>query len=658
MPVRPAWGVADLFVVPVVVALLAAQVGTLRTASGAELAEDGTPDEASGRLAQLLADYREYGLPLPPREAVLVRRRHGGSYVNGEQQFRYDLAWQEERSGKSVYWLGISTETGRATIEKLGPDPVAEVLDGRDNSVVVSRRNSSGEQDVDLLMAIQCHERGWSKFAIALLERSRLSNHSSWFEKPPRRFTDDREQLALVAWNYWSDEFAIRTFDRAAAVARLKSLAASRKHLGAAAQLNLIADMESTLVATRKNASEFEAAIDGLVELGRAESREAWQRPTIGSVAHKSKEYRMLAAAGLEAVPALIEHLSDRRVTRCVETSRRGEWRARVSDVVATLLSGLATEPFAYDFLLSQGRGKELDRAHVLHWWAGLEQNAKSLEYLKSHAIQALPSGDVEVSATLLRAMGRRFPDELLRLFKEKVDVVENPAGLISAVQSCAAPREKKIAALLDAAKNPVEQKRYLAIDALLDLKSGDAVSLLVKELDALPKTPKTPYWGCGAGTLAQLVSETADELAWKTLARAARRVDVGQRMEMLQSASVCGESDESERTRVLGFLAEFLNDEEIRIIPDIDDDDLFSAKRFAANETRPLSAGQMYEGPVAGFVWERLAVRDFAALQVADVLNLEFDRNGLEKPGAWAELRALVAKALKERGPRKEARP
>lgn len=88
----------------------------------------------------------------------------------------------------------------------------------------------------------------------------------------------------------------------------------------------------------------------------------------------------MLREAGLDAVPLLIDHLHDYRLTRTIQSSWSGHyiWHVRVADVVAILLNGLVSEEFSYDFLAKEGRGKSLDRAHVLFWWSQAQGHARS----------------------------------------------------------------------------------------------------------------------------------------------------------------------------------------------------------------------------------------------------------------------------------------
>jgi hypothetical protein len=93
-------------------------------------------------------------------------------------------------------------------------------------------------------------------------------------------------------------------------------------------------------------------------------------------LAKDDASYKRLRSAGLDAVPVLIAHLDDFRLTRSIQTDSDGRhtWHMRIADVVAGLLDELANEPFSYDVLRAEGRGKRLDRNHVLYWWSGVQK--------------------------------------------------------------------------------------------------------------------------------------------------------------------------------------------------------------------------------------------------------------------------------------------
>ncbi len=76
---------------------------------------------------------------------------------------------------------------------------------------------------------------------------------------------------------------------------------------------------------------------------------------------------------------------------------------------------------------------------------------------------------------------------------------------------------------------------------------------------------------------------------------------------------------------RNIQFLSEFLGDPEVRTIGSSD-------------------------GPVAGFIWHKLAVRDYAAMELAHQLGLDESPEVAWMEKDWAALRAKVERVLVER--------
>jgi hypothetical protein len=585
-------------------------------------------------LARLLVKYREYGLPMPSRDAQLVLRQHGGSVVGGVPQYRYDLALQDKLGGKVMNWIGTVAERPSGTIKETIQTPTAEHASKSETAYLTS--HVGGDQHIDLVLAIHCQDKGWKELAQALLSRSRtLPRHRS-ADRRRERPQDDQAALALAAWDYWCEQFIREPGDRQPIIARLKTLAAGKLRLSSKAKLNLIADMELTLTKRPKPASELEAAIDSLIDLGGERNDHNWFPPSVESASRSHRGYARLRDAGFEAVPVLIAHLDDHRLTRCMGSSRRGAWHARIADAVAVLLDGLATEPFSYDLLVAEGRGRQLDRAHVVHWWMEA-QGTKALDYLKSHAVTVERRGEPEANEAILQALGQRYPGELVELFPEKLPLVTNSYPLFKALEDSRATKEEKVRLLLAAAKDKESSNRIRAIYGLLALQHEQAVPLLVHEIESFPHTPKKPYWLCDARDIPKLVVRSKDDRAWNAMRAMSKRVDIGQRMELIAAAGRCSRDE----ARVIDFLGSFLRDHEVRVIT------------FPIPES-PIKAGELekdlFLGPCAGFIWHRLAVRDLASVELARHLHIDIDDGALQREKDWDELRIKVAAGLAAR--------
>src|SRR5262249_11446671 len=131
-----------------------------------------------------------------------------------------------------------------------------------------------------------------------------------------------------------------------------------------------------------------------------------------------------LIERGFDAVPDLIEHLDDRRLTRYREfflgvsgSSLSTEpYHCRVGDLAGTILGRL-----------SQGQGRRGSaKAQALAWWA--EAKAKGEEaYLLAHVFSEDPN-DPGYVLDLMRVIARKYPRHLSRIYQR---ILESPFDLV-----------------------------------------------------------------------------------------------------------------------------------------------------------------------------------------------------------------------------------
>ena len=84
----------------------------------------------------------------------------------------------------------------------------------------------------------------------------------------------------------------------------------------------------------------------------------------------------------------------------------------------------------------------------------------------------------------------------------------------------------------------------------------------------------------------------------------------------------------QTNRSRRLAFVASFLNDESLGELPKDTENSKFS-------------------GPCAAFKFKKITVRDFAALEIASILNLSDDPDDFWTPHQWRDLRESVQRKL-----------
>ncbi len=195
---------------------------------------------------------------------------------------------------------------------------------------------------------------------------------------------------------------------------------------------------------------------------------------------------------------------------------------------------------------------------------------------------------------------------------------------LADAVLQCKLPDKDKLDQFLYAANRKDLNHRLPAFYAIKDLDKKRFTSLWLATVEAFPKDVPGPYWKCPQADIASMAIEADDPRVWQTLERVAKRSALGLRMELLRSVGAPG--DKRHRLERLRLLACFLDDATLR------DED--SSSKFA--------------GPGAGFPYHKIEVRDFVALEIAQLLGNDVEWNLERTPEQWAKIRSQVQEALK----------
>src|SRR5262249_20251666 len=139
--------------------------------------------------------------------------------------------------------------------------------------------------------------------------------------------------LADLAWAHSKNELVRPDTDRARTARRMKALLAAEPRLDTKANRALLKSLEAALVPTTAKPGTVERLMDDRTEMCNR------GRP----YGEADRHYTRLAHAGFVAVPALIEHLDDDRLTRSVKQGFNvPTWNMRVKDVVSDLLQELA----------------------------------------------------------------------------------------------------------------------------------------------------------------------------------------------------------------------------------------------------------------------------------------------------------------------------
>jgi hypothetical protein len=573
-------------------------------------------DDDPAALDALLKECRSLGLPHPPPDAKLVQYEAGGhSVINGVvQPPQHYLAFQvgPEKKGEEPA-LFIGTETVQSgwhahvtpiapkDVLFMGPDPVS---------------------NNQLLLAIECHARGWDELAVPLLKRSKLEN-----ETPPS------DRLVELAWKYWEGRIAKPKIDRAPVARRLKDLMARDKKLDDPGHRALVKSLELALIPSKAKPGSVEALIDDLVDFESDTGVMHGQEP--------EERYWRIARLGFDAVPELIKHLDDERLTRgrMIGFNNFHTWNLRVQHVVGDLLNGVAGEELMRgangedvggDWLRRQ-QGYAVTPAAAAKWWEGAQKIGEKAYVLERVIPPPSKEKDKQprISDHLLALIEARYPEEVLPLYRKVLDDRPelNSWGLSEAVLRSKAPVKEKRDLFLRAAGHPEKEHRLPALRAIAKVDKKQFASLVIASIEAMPADVAGAYWVSSEVRIANLTFMTDDPRAWQALEKTAKRSVVGLRMELLNHFL---DDDDRHRADRLRLWAKFLDDDTLR--------EMKASEEF----------GGKFAGPCAAFTYPKIEVRDFAALQIGYTLGMDIPLRLDWTPADWAILRNDVKTALR----------
>jgi hypothetical protein len=397
----------------------------------------------------------------------------------------------------------------------------------------------------------------------------------------------------------------------------MKSLLAAEPRLDTEGNRALLKSLEEALVTSNAKPGSVARLIDDLTEMCNTRPQDGKPDP----------HYTLLAQMGFAAVPTLIEHLDDERLTRSIKHGFNNSptYNIRVSDVVSDLLKELAGGEITKDWLRTQ-QGYTVERKDAQAWWDRASKQGEE-PYFLAHV---LPKDEKSQwpNSLMLSIITEKYPKHLLELYRTVLDARPKMRSwpVAGAVAKSSLPKDKQRELFLYGARHKNLEHRRFGLSQLQKLDPQQFMTILLETLDALPKTPTEPYWGCPEAAFAHLVITTEDPRAWSMLEQVAKRSDVGLRMEFMNPMdySYVGERQRQQR---LNFLAAFLDDAEA---PDVSENP------------------EMFSGPHAAFTFRRLAVRDLAAMKIASILEMPEVPNRDWTPQQWEGLRNKVKAVLK----------
>jgi hypothetical protein len=264
-----------------------------------------------------------------------------------------------------------------------------------------------------------------------------------------------------------------------------------------------------------------------------------------------------------------------------------------------------------------------LYRSGVAAWAEAKAQGEEA--FLTAHVLSAAPDARSPARFALL-ALAHRHPHRLEDVYRA---ALARPAmsteWITEAIGHSALPDTEKRRILEAGASLGSLEQCTATLRALRPLDPAAYARLLVGFLDTLRQTPTEAYWRAPESEASRLAVETGDARVWAALLRAAKRADVGLRMELLGRLGDARFGERQRRER-LALLAAFLDD---AAVPDTTSDP------------------KMWGGPRVTRLLPGASVGDVAAKAMAQILGMPAEPTRAWTRADWDAVRAEVKRRL-----------
>lgn len=344
---------------------------------------------------------------------------------------------------------------------------------------------------------------------------------------------------------------------------------------------------------------------------------------------HKENPSRSaLVRKGFAAIPHLIKHLDDKRMTNHLMQgfNNFSSYPMTADQVISSLLQDFANNEFGSNWLRRQ-QGYSSTKEAVEAWW----KTAKAMgekNYVAKFTIVKKEKNEVSLSSDLLLIASDRYPELLPDFYNTTLKSKSQNWEVSHAIASSPKiPLETRKKILLKGIASRNLDHRHYALHQLWEIDQPAAEEILLRQIKKAPKTTKTEYWLDRNADLTLLVSQSRNPAIWKSTHDLLHRADLGMRMELISNLRP---PEDAPREILFSFFQVF--------------------DRYAYDKTvRSEDSSPKYGGPGAGFPYTRLALGDFIHLHYDAWLELDVrppDKR-FQTPEKWAAYRLTVARAV-----------
>ena len=462
-------------------------------------------------LDEMVKEYQRWGLPVPAQDVQLVRLK----------RFR---ELDDDIGFRLLAFRNPPARPGAAPHPPTGDEFMFDLFA---EDAVLHRPAPADLKGVSALywewlrLAAQFRLRGWNDAAVLAYANALkdLSDVKPDEDEPPPTVISTLRQ---GAWSYWAGKLLERASDRNEVAVWLRELAKVEPELLTPRNKWTLECLEKTLIPRKSKPGSVEALIDDLTDHWVDE----W---TDGA-------YWKLVELGFDAVPALIEHLDDDRLTRAQFGGFNNFWpyTYRVRHLVSEILNGLANDYFQGFHWNAQGN--TIPPSAALKWWGKVRQIGEE-RWLLDHALPEKDDDRTPTNRIIPRAIRAKYPHRLAALYQ--TILLKRPAleseSLATEIAASTLPRERKVELLAAGTEHREARHRHAALRALTGVDDAALSKHFIQVLRRLPadvafdEPDERPEL-----QVLELIRETDDRACWDALAELSRRVSPRTRMCLL----------------------------------------------------------------------------------------------------------------------------
>jgi len=382
----------------------------------------------------------------------------------------------------------------------------------------------------------------------------------------------------------------------------------------------LLRDLTNTLDTRPPKAGSVEALVlDWAGQCGGIDNYPGYDLFRWREAKDSNEPARQIALRGFEAIPELIALVGDRRITSR-EKWGRSPSMFRTGEMAACLLHEI----------VGHGVPGTPDGDDTKEWRAWWEQTRKVKERDYFHGAVFLKQGTTitQVNGTVAHIIASKWPEDIPGLCEQYTKCAGpnvRAFELAHALATARLPKNERVKELAAFAGRGLLEDRRIILQALAELDPKKAATILGPLLDKIPKDSGEKYWMSSESYFALVVLAINDRDIWNDYIRVAKRSSPGVQLQILNNIGFFPYGDKH-RTQRLAFLAAFLDEQTVR---------------------DQSSAPEKYFGPSAASEFPKITVRDFAAMEIAEIIRLDDSPDPKWDAGQWAKFREKVRRKL-----------